>query len=43
MIRAKALVPVGGSFQESAGETSAPSQVNFWGIVPPFENAEDLS
>lgn len=42
-IKAKALVPGGGSFQESAGETSRPSHVNFGGIAPPFENAEDLS
>lgn len=42
-INANALVPGGGSFQESAGETSAPSHVNFGGIPPPFENAVDLS
>src|SRR5438309_8147377 len=39
MIRAKLLVPGGGSVQESGGEVSAPSQVNSLGISPPFLNA----
>ena len=35
-IRVKLAVPDGGSVHESSGETSAPSQVNFLGMSPPF-------
>ena len=32
-------MPAGGSVQESSGDTSAPSQVNFFGMSPPFGKA----
>ena len=32
-------VPAGGLFQRSGGDTSAPSQVNRFGIVPPARKA----
>src|SRR6202007_2408550 len=39
IIRAKLCVFAGGSFQFSLGETSGPSQVNFFGMVSPAEKA----
>src|SRR5258708_19532044 len=39
MMRAKLWVFAGGSPQESFGETSGPSQVNFFGIDSPAEKA----
>src|ERR1039458_7972099 len=41
-IRARDCVPAGASSQLSAGERSAPSQVYFFGITPPFGNAVDF-
>src|SRR5579864_2579140 len=39
MMSAKLCVLAGGSVQVNRGESSEPSQVNFWGIVTPAENA----
>src|SRR5258708_38251736 len=39
MMSGKLCVFAGGSFQESFGETSGPSQVNFFGIASPAEKA----
>src|SRR5262249_58852522 len=36
---ANAFVPAGGAVHSSAGETSAPSQVCFFGMSPPEANA----
>src|SRR5208337_378382 len=33
---AKLFVPAGGSVHESCGDTSAPSQVNFFAMSPPW-------
>jgi hypothetical protein len=37
---AKLLVAAAASVQLSGGDRSGPSQVYFFGIVPPVENAE---
>jgi hypothetical protein len=39
MISAKLRVPAGAGVQLSGGETSAPSHVNFLGIIPPSGKA----
>src|SRR5712692_7611384 len=40
MIKLMLFVPAGGSPQLNAGETSGPSQVNFFGMSAPAVNAE---